>query len=277
MKPDIFKKQESTGYCVTKLPAKLTEYLCAPRERFQRHPLVEKVPILPAESEAYRGMQFSITSEGIREPLKCVPKGEKLLVLDGIHRLAIAEELKIPELPFVQVAGEDAISVVCSALVRAEWTKSALAYRMWPLFAVCACKRGGDRKSKGNDFPLISAAEIAQKLGVSEKLVDQAKRLHSFFAKNSTAREQQEYDILTGKLPLHKAGPNAEHKNGKETSPIRTIETSLARLPKSFGQWDQISECDKERAKNKLATALHQLPRDVQVTAIDVLELAIGR
>jgi len=190
-------------------------------------------------------------ADGIREPLKCERRGDNLLVVDGLHRLAIAHELGLEQMPYVEVAASDVVTIICSSLVRADWTKSALAYRMWPLFALYACQRGGDRKSKGNHFPLMSISEIAEKIGVSEKLLDQAKRIHCYFAKNPSA--------LSAPLP------------------IRAIETTLSRLPKSFHRWEQVSHSDRERAKNQLATALHQLPKDVQETAIDALEIALGR
>lgn len=250
----------------------------ARREKFKRHPLIENVPALPERCEGYKAILASIQTEGIREPLKCVVKGNNLLVLDGIHRLFIAESLKVPELPYIEVAEDDAITVVCSSLVRAEWSKSALAYRLWPMFAACACKNGGNnRKAEGNHFPLLSASEIAKKMGVSEKLVDQAKCVHAFFAKNPGLRQEQEGEILTGLLSLHRAGPFTQKSSEPPPAPIRAIETSLARLPKSFQTWGEIGEEDRERAKNQLASALHQLPRDVQETAIEALEVALGR
>jgi len=249
----------------------------APTARFQRHPLVESIPTLPPTSEGYQQIRSSIMADGIREPLKCERRNDDLLVVDGLHRLAIAHELGLEQMPYVEVAASDVVTVICSSLVRADWTKSALAYRMWPLFALYACQRGGDRKSKGNHFPLISISEIAEKIGVSEKLLDQAKRIHCYFAKNPSAREAQEPQILTGKLPLHKAGSDGKLPAFPEPLPIRAIETTLSRLPKSFHRWEQVSHSDRERAKNQLATALHQLPKDVQETAIDALEIALGR
>lgn len=249
----------------------------APKENFQRHPLVRDIPTLPEDSEGYKAIRDSIQTEGIREPLKCVVDGKALLVLDGIHRLSIAETLDIRELPYIAVEPHDAITVVCSSLIRAGWSKSALAYRMWPMFSACACKNGGNRKSAGNHFPLFSADEIARKIGVSEKLVDQAKHVHAHFAKNSNLRNEQEGRILTGSLPLHRAGPYSNKTNKSGILPIQAIESSLARLPRSFRAWSEVPNQDRERAKNRLASVLHQLPKDVQETAIDALEVALGR
>lgn len=235
------------------------------------------IPTLPEDSEGYGAILTSIQTEGIREPLKCVVEGKVLLVLDGIHRLSIAETLGISELPYIAVEPEDAITVVCASLIRAGWSKSALAYRMWPMFAASACKNGGNRKSAGNHFPLVSADEIARKIGVSEKLVDQAKHVHAHFAKNSNLRNEQEGRILTGSLPLHRAGPYTKKTDKPGILPIRAIESSLARLPKSFRAWSEVPNQDRERAKNRLASVLHQLPKDVQETAIDALEVALGR
>jgi len=253
------------------------EFPTAELIRFDRHPLLESVPILPRDSEAYRDIFRSIQIHGVLEPLKCVAKGERLHVVDGLHRLAVANELGISSLPYREVEPKDALVVLFSSLVRADWTKSALAYRMWPLFAACACKKGGDRKSKGNEFSLISANEIANRLGISEKLVDQAKKVHQFFSKNPDARAKQEPGILTGNLALHKAGSAFEEEPPSPRLPIQIIETHLKKLPDSFKGWEKAPAQQKERAKDKLATALHQLPRDIQESAFEVLEVALGK
>ncbi len=252
------------------------QFETAPRSSFRRHPLVENIAMLPQCSEAFLRICESIKNEGIREPLKCVIEGDKLLVVDGIHRLTIAEELQIPDLPYVEVKAEEALNAVCSSLVRADWSKSALAYRMWALFEACCFKKGGNRKSNRNDCALISIREIAEKLAISERLVDQAKRLHAYFAKNPEAREQQECAILIGTLPLHRAGVEAKSPS-LDIVPIRGIETHLSKLPKRFERWHQVSHEDRERAKNTLASVLHQLPKDVQETAFDALEVSLGR
>lgn len=257
--------------------SKLLDQLSAPRNRFDRHPLVRNLPTLPPDSSDYCRIRASIASEGIREPLKCVQENGMLLVLDGLHRLRIAEELGIAEIPYQIFEGKDPVLFVCASVVRAGWNKSALAYRMWPFFADAACARGGKRKaqssSKGNHFPLTTSAEIAAHIGVSEKLVDQAKSAHAYFAKHPDKKEELEPLILTGLLPLHKL---KESSNRREKSPVPSfgaIRSLFKRLPEPFENWDQLGAAEQQTATNLVTEALRKLPKDVQIATLETLEV----
>ncbi len=250
--------------------------MAAPRGRFERHPLVRNMPTLPMDSADYGRIRASVASEGIREPLKCVREGEKLLVLDGLHRMRIAEELQIAELPYQLVEAGDLVSFVCASVVRAGWNKSALAYRMWPFFADVACSHGGKRGkgAKGNDFPLATSAEIAVRIGVSEKLVDQAKGAHAYFAKYPERRAELEPLILVSLLPLHRVRETETVKARTDAGALRSISLVMNRLAKPFCDWEQMEALERERASNLVAETLRKLPKEVQMAALETLEVA---
>lgn len=242
------------------------------RGRFVRHPLVQNLPILPKESADYKRIKESIAGEGIREPLKCVANNDTLLVLDGLHRLAIADELEIKELPYQNIETKELLAFVCASVVRTGWTKSALAYRMWPLFAALAHKSQG-RPKLGNDFPILSCEEIAVKIGVSKKLVDQAKRAHQFFSKHPKKREELEPLILTNLIPLHRVGPEGRSSRSSP-SPITAIESRIRRLSEPFVAWEQLDADAQLHATNLVAEAVRNLPKAVQMATLETLEVA---
>lgn len=256
---------------------KRQELNTAPLARFQPHPLVKDIAILPRESEDYERMAASIEAVGIIDPLKCV-KGpnDSLLVLDGLHRLSISAELSLKELPYCLVDSQELVDIVCLSSVRANWTKSALAYRLWPFFAEQKYGRGGDRKSKGNDFPLKTSAEIGAKIGISEKLVDQAKSAHAYFAKHPAKRAELEPRILTGQLPLHKLenGRNGA-AGGREKAPLLAILDRLKPLPAYFEKWGKMNAETKRRTTDVFVETLLRLPDEVQEAAFDALEVKL--
>jgi hypothetical protein len=259
------------------------EIKTAPRKKFRRHPLVKDLLTLPHESDDYQRIATSIKEDGILDPLKCVEENGALLVLDGIHRLAIAQEMELAELPYRIVADQELIAVICGSAMRAGWTKSALAYRMWPLFEAMALTRGGNRGNqhkkvpKGNDFPLATSAEIAARLGVSEKLVDQAKRAHAYFTRHPAKRKELEPLLLTGEYPLHKIGQNgANGRNGGHEKPgVLLILDRLKPLPASFDKWEKMDRDARSRATNVFIETVLKLPDEIQEATLDALEVKL--
>jgi len=256
------------------------EFRTAPIGRFQPHPLLKGVPVLPRESEDFQRMTASIVAQGIIDPLKCIEGPKNTLhVVDGLHRWTIAADQGLDELPYRLVEGHEVPDLVCMSAIRAEWTKSALAYRLWPLFAAQACGHGGNRKSKGNDFPLMTSAEIAEKLRVSEKLVDQAKKVHLLLSKRPKLRAEIEAGILQGKIGLHQvealiSSEALPKEDSQSPSSIKTIEKLFTRSARNFDGWEEWNDADQRKATNAVADAIRRLPKDVQIGVLETLEVA---
>ncbi len=248
----------------------------APRESFARHPLVENLALLTRDGYEYKRISDSIKTEGIIEPLKCVASGNTLLVLDGIHRLQIAEDLDLPELPYRLVKKENILAVICGSAIRAGWSKSALAYRMWPIFETLS-QNGAGRPKKGNDFPILSSSEIGEKLGVSEKLIDQAKAAHKYFSGNPKAREEIEPYLLAGVFPLHKVGKSEDDssKSSPSAAPAVVIAKNLKALPKAFADYHKMDGDSRQRSRISLIETLLLLPDEVQKAAFEALDVKL--
>lgn len=256
------------------------EFRTAPIKKFRPHPFLKGIPILPTESEDFQRMTASIAVDGVIDPLKCIggPTKDVLLVVDGLHRLTIANEQGLKELPYRLVEGYEVVDLVCLSAVRAEWTKSALAYRLWPLFSGNACGHGGNRKSKGNDFPLMSSLDIAEKLRVSDKLVDQAKRIHLLFASQPKLRAELEPRILKGEIGLHQVNGKTKGKSTppsrKDRPSVKALESLFHRSSKSFTHWEKWEPDDQRRATNVVAESIRKLPKDAQIGILETLEIA---
>jgi hypothetical protein len=136
----------------------------------------------------------------------------------------------LSEVPVIIRPESEAMDVVINSMVhRQHFTKSALAYVMWPLFAPRAQKHGGDRKSAAkksrSDDPILILSDIAVQLGVSEELVGFAKKAREIFEARPALRPLFEPKILSGELSLNRL-PGAiagkleyEKTGGKRSDP----------------------------------------------------------
>lgn len=125
-------------------------------------------------------LKADIEKNGILEPLKiCMLDGEWLIV-DGRHRWIAVKSLENETVPCVVVKAEAAREIILSAMLGKHLSKGARAYsavQVHPEVALDAAKG----KQMGNGFPFKSQDELAQKIGVSDKIVKQACALYRIF------------------------------------------------------------------------------------------------
>ena len=157
------------------------------------------------QADEYEKLKESVLAEGIRDPL-VVWNG---ILLDGHHRYKIAQEYGLEyqtveiELPDREAAKE---WIYANQLGRRNLTAEAASYYRGKLYEARKLSHGGDRKSKGKNYPLIRASEeISREYGVAEKTVRNDAEFSKAVDKVAAEiGEEAKHAILTGRANVPK-------------------------------------------------------------------------
>lgn len=263
----------------------------SPTEKFRRHPALAGVPLKPETEDDFQYLDKSIAAEGVREPLTVIESPEGgLLIVDGLHRFAFAEKHGLAELPYRLASQEEATEAVCTGMKRIAWTKSAIAYRLWPLFADRVVGSGGDRRSKEvkrdrksnpNQLGFEKTMEqIAVAMGVCIPLAEAARDAHLIFAKRPALRAEFEGKILSGELAVSRvpgavAGKIEYEETGKRKAPrylyvnpkgeaVGIMPTALVGMKNGFKTWDKLPVEARAAFRIQFIEFLASLPEDVR-------------
>ena len=174
-------------------------------ERLRAHPLAAR---LPAMTDAERAtLREDIARRGIQAPLEVTAEG---IILDGHHRLGVARELGVQEVPVRYVAPDDeAEHILCAALARRNLTASQKA----ALAVECADYQGareqGRARRRANLRPVPDVATLphrgerareaaAGRAGVSPRTVQDAACVRD-------ADPALFEEVLAGRIPANRA------------------------------------------------------------------------
>lgn len=174
----------------------------------------------------------SIKCHGVREPLKVVADGDGFLVADGRHRLYAAKAAGLDAVPCVAIDEADVTNVVLDAVNRRHMSKSARAY----LGVLChpevatgaeARQKAGKKAPsaqnaeglKGNsaqNAEFFTTEKLAQKVGVSSRLIDEAVWLYKAFQEKKSLRDKWEPSVWVSSLSSVRAGVLSPTSNPAE-------------------------------------------------------------
>lgn len=170
------------------------------------HPSIEDDPRLAKNDPRFRAMQNAWREAGTVPPLFVTAKGE---IVDGRHKFWFAQAEAIDELPCIEVTEAEVPQVILSALAgRNHITKGQRAYLAAPKLASAfqaALERRAQilaTKGRTNLSMIPSVDDLADQLGIGCRLLDQARRIHSFFAKEPKLRKEWEPKILADEDPI---------------------------------------------------------------------------
>lgn len=167
----------------------------------QVHPLAKNLPQWADDDSRFEALVEDIRARGIDQPLIITPEKQ---ILDGRHRWRSAKRLQLAQVPVcVQGNGDIAGVIIGTLLQRRHFSRSALAYLAYPLFKSAheeAIRKEGQNLKKGLNSPLPTqcetAADLAEQIGVSRALFDQAAQVHKLFAKDPAYKALMEPRIL---------------------------------------------------------------------------------
>ena len=202
--------------------------------------------IRPLSEEEYEQLKASVLAEGIRDPL-VVWNG---ILLDGHHRYKIAQEYGLEyqtveiELPDREAAKE---WIYANQLGRRNLTAEAASYYRGKLYEARKLSHGGDRKSKGKNYPLIRASEeISREYGVAEKTVRNDAEFSKAVDKVAAEiGEEAKHAILTGRANVPKKDVEklieVKEKAPELVEPILQGETTLKSARQAINRNESLS------------------------------------
>jgi len=167
------------------------------------HPILAEMPMLPeVEMEA---LIADIRVNGVVQPLTvCSVERGVYQLLDGRHRLAAARAVGLETVPCIERPESEAWDIVTGALVhRRHYSKSALAYILYPLIAEKIGGHGGDRKSSTLKANLKNSDDVdalCARFGFSYDVFDCARLTRKYFANHPRLKEEYEPKILSGEM-----------------------------------------------------------------------------
>lgn len=174
------------------------------------HPILKGLHRKDNESDEFVAFVEDIRVRGVQEPVKVDSENR---IIDGRHRYWASKQIGLRELPVVIVPqGEVVSTVVQSLLQRRHYSKGARAYMIVPFFKDAFeeararhrafLASGGKAKVPFEE----TVAGFAAKLGISDKLLTQAQKLHNLFTEKPELKKQFEASIFDPDKPAGLGG-----------------------------------------------------------------------
>ncbi len=143
-----------------------------------------------------------IRSRGVREPIRyCTVKG-KALIVDGRHRWQAAKQVGFADIRSIEVTEEEGRDLMESSFIaRQNFTKSMRAYAavvMHPSIALASEGQGGRPKKPAQNAGFLTMPYLADKFGVSLRLIEQACALYRALDSSPTLRAKHEWRVRAG-------------------------------------------------------------------------------
>lgn len=246
-----------------------------------------------AEISAERDAFFaSLDEQGILEDLKGHEEDDgTLLVDDGRHRLEWAIARGETHVPFKQLTREQGEALAEATVIgRRHWTKGQRAYLGVLLHPEVATGEKRGQHKKGKPETLLTANDLAERLGVSADVVLQAVKLYTLFhapgAKKGSAEEIEAADLkakfevsiwagagLGGVLAGIGGGISTKDKP-KPASSFHGLEKPLATLSTLSKSWSKWDEAERSKAKKLITTRLKELDGDFRLALSEALAAA---
>lgn len=243
-----------------------------PTASLRVHKAIAGMPRLEADDPRYDAMRGAWMESGILPPLYVTAAGA---IVDGRHRWWFATDMHLTEVPVI-VVDEDEIATVVMAGIsgRNHLTKGQRAYLSFPYLQDAweaaqrrkleALKQG--IQTLGLPTRVASVTELADRLGVSDELLNQSRRLHELFAKTPALRDVWEPRILHPEEPVGLgaalagiAGQTAS--KGKARPParntaLRNFTVGWENLVRPSTHWSRWSDEDRDLVVHTIKESL---------------------
>ncbi len=145
-----------------------------------------------------------IRARGVREPIRyCIIKGKPLIV-DGRHRWQAAKQVGFTDIRGIEVTEEEGRDLMESSFIaRQNFTKSMRAYAAVVMHPTVATdtndgKGGRPKKNPAQNAGFLKMPELADRFGVSLRLVEQACELYRALDSSPTLRAKHEWRVRAG-------------------------------------------------------------------------------
>lgn len=217
-----------------------------------------------------------IRDHGVLEPLSVIAADDDtLLVIDGRHRLAAAQQAGLTEVPCRLVEAEDMNGVIVGSVTgRRHWTKSQRAWfavLMHPEVAGDVHGKVGGKNRPAENAGLITQPDLAARFGVSERLLRDAIELFRGLEKYPDFRERFEPSLwagasLAGLLQGFRAVTDIAQSNGPgiptHRHPPGNIHKAWASEAAHAARWSTLDDDKRTVLQRNYEQALADLPFD---------------
>lgn len=250
------------------------------------HKAIAGMPRLDPEDPRYDAMRGAWMESGILPPLYVTAAGK---IVDGRHRWWFAKDMKLAEVPVIEVDEDEVSTVIMAAIAgRNHLTKGQRAYLSFPYLLdawEAAQRRRMEILTSGINRGLLpkvpTVEDLSEQLGVSEDLLKQARRLHEAFGKVPGLQATWEPRILDAEEPIGLgaalAGIAGETSTkGKPKPPtrntaIRNFSVGLENLIRPVSHWDRWNEEERDLAVESIRHTIFQFPP----AALDAVAAAV--
>lgn len=242
------------------------------------HPLLKGLHRKESESPEFISFVEDIRARGIQDPIKVDSENR---IVDGRHRYWAAKQLGIRELKAVVVPdGEVVSTVVQSLLQRRHYSKGARAYMIVPFFKdafeeartrhLAFLASGGKAKVPFEE----TVAGFAVKLGISDRLLAQAQKLHTIFTEKPELKKQFESSIFDPDKPAGLGGilagisgkdaTDGNARNERSGGVLLLFGEAFDTLKIRAKAWGKFSDDQRSAILPKIRTAVAALPPDLR-------------
>lgn len=256
------------------------------------HWAIEAMPRWEHHTPEWLGFIADIEENGIRHPIQITADN---LVVDGETRRQAAIELGLAEVPVILVPDTEIFEAVLREIRRRHMTKSAMAYVAFPLFreayeeliAKGRAKRISNLRidenpnvSRKPTESVIGAGrveDLANSIGVSADLLQQAARLHELFHLDPEYRAAVEPGILSGDIGLgaaiagHAGREATLGRTRPETKHLGLIKRGCSSWTKWGGYWEHLDPYEQQDAITTVRSSLQHLPSALLIAMRDEL------
>lgn len=250
----------------------------------EMHPLpnIKNFPRFNKESAEFFGFREDVRANGIKDPLRIT---RAKCVVDGELRRLAAVSLRIQRVPCITVPDEEVHTTILRGLVwRRNLTKGQRAYLAVPELK-SVLDEGEMRRHKnlrkGQQIPEADSvgfgktvALLAQELGFSKDLLEQAQWLHKEFAKDASLQSEWEPKILDLEDPIGlgaaKAGIAGEDVD-QSNRDLGALRNAFSGFKKTRVFWEKLSTVERQQIKDQWETEVADLPATMRKAMKEVL------
>jgi hypothetical protein len=239
-------------------------------------------------------LRRELQATGLCQPVQMTAKQE-IVDADSRERWRAARMLQMTCIPVALVPEEQAYSASLNALVhRRHLTKSAIAYLAFPMLkpaldearhhALEMLKKGNVSPSRTECATAKSIEEIAQRMDVCERFVQEARRVHDLFAKDPAFKAQMEPRLLAepigGEHEQHRpvglgaiiAGYAGRNGDGiAKKGQLELFTGGFETLFKRFMYWTGFDPSARRKVMEKIRADMDKLPPEQCEELADML------
>lgn len=204
------------------------------------------------EGEQYERFKKSIQEDGVLTPLMVAPD---MTIISGHQRYKACKDLGINLVPVI--IREDLIDedeklkkLLATNFGRLDNNPMKQSRVIIEYEKLCGIKRGGDRKSNGTNFPLISQEDISKQLGITSKQLRNLKKLQDLIPELQDMIEQDQLSATVG-YKIWARMPQEEQEKFFNDIGCEKIKTLTQKATKEYIDRINSLENDLENEKKK--------------------------